>query len=358
MNKVFAEDSAYVAARINVQDLKGRVVVITGASGFLGYNFIHNLAFLCENGVGPSRVLALDNCRLRRPNWLETIAAQCRAVEFHTFDVISDDLSQLVDPKEVDYVIHLASIASPMFYRKYPLETIDANVWGLRKLLDLFKGTTLKGFLFYSSSEIYGDPHPDCIPTSEDYRGNMACMGPRSCYDESKRFGETLCYYYHQLYKLPVRIVRPFNNFGPGMGINDGRVVADFAKAVVEGHDIHIFSNGSPSRTFCYVSDAMAGYWKTLFYRDFDVFNIGIERPEVTVLELAEIYKAQGRKLWNYSGNIIHQVSDDPQYLKDNPQRRCPDISKARRLLGYAPTIEVQEGVGRYLRFLKEGEAR
>jgi UDP-glucuronate decarboxylase len=354
MNKIVAQDCLYVADRISAQRLKDQVIVITGAAGFLGFNFIHNLAFLCEKGAGPERVLALDNFCLGRPVWLAEIAARFPAIEVHSFDVAKDDLAALITPKKVDYVIHLASIASPVFYRKYPLETIDANIWGLRGLLDLFKGTPLKGFLFYSSSEIYGDPHPDFIPTPEDYRGNVACMGPRSCYDESKRFGETLCYYYHEIHKVPLRIVRPFNNYGPGMNINDKRVVADFAKAVVEGRDIHILSNGAPKRTFCYVADAMVGYWKALLHSEFNVFNIGIERPEATVLELAEIYKAGGREAWDYSGSISYQTSEDPQYLKDNPQRRCPDISRARKVLGYAPEIEVKEGVLRYLMYLKE----
>ncbi|MDE2223112.1 MAG: NAD-dependent epimerase/dehydratase family protein [Candidatus Omnitrophica bacterium] len=354
MNKIVEEDCAYVAARIDVRNLAGRTIVITGAAGFLGYNFIHQLAFLCGNNEGPSRVLALDNYRRGRPAWLEAVAARCAAVEVHAFDVVKDDLSRLVHPQEVDYVVHLASIASPTFYRQYPLETIDANVWGLRKLLDLFKGTALKGFLFYSSSEIYGDPSLENIPTSEDYRGNVACIGPRSCYDESKRFGETLCYYYHGLNKLPIRIVRPFNNYGPGMSIDDKRVVADFAKAVVEGRDIEILSSGSPARTFCYVADAMVGYWKALFYSDFDVFNIGIEKPEIAVAELANIYQLTGRKILGYSGKIVRKHSDDPEYLKDNPQRRCPDISKARRLLEYDPGIDVRQGVERYLAYLKE----
>ena len=124
----------------------------------------------------------------------------------------------------------MASIASPMFYRKYPIETLDANIWGLRRLLDYYMEKEMKGFLFYSSSELYGDPAPEAVPTSEDYNGNVCATGPRACYDESKRFGETMCMLFAQQYGMPIGVVRPFNNYGPGMKINDKRVPADFAK--------------------------------------------------------------------------------------------------------------------------------
>ena len=182
----------------------------------------------------------------------------------------------------------------------------------------------------------------------------MACIGPRACYDEAKRFGETLCYFFNKVYKVPVKIVRPFNNYGPGLSVNDRRVVADFAKSILENKDIVIHSDGSPTRTFCYVADAMVGYWKSLFYKNFDVFNIGIDKPEISIKELATIYREIGKRLFNYSANIIFKKSEDKEYLTDNPNRRCPCINKAKKLLGYNPKIKIHEGVERYLTFLKE----
>jgi UDP-glucuronate decarboxylase len=268
------------------------------------------------------------------------------------FDITRDDISVLKNAGSADYVIHLASVASPVFYRKYPLETLDANVWGLRKLLDYFCGRKLQGLLFFSSSEIYGDPAAAAIPTSEEYRGNVSCVGPRACYDEAKRFGETLGYVFAQTKKVPVRVVRPFNNYGPGMSLKDGRVPADFAKAVMTGKDIVIHSDGTPTRTFCYVADAIVGYLKALVYKEFDYFNIGMDAPEISMRQFAGIYQEQARALLNYSGKIVFAAAPDKDFLTHNPSRRCPDISKARRLLDFSPKFDPRQGVARFLEYL------
>ena len=198
----------------------------------------------------------------------------------------------------------MASIASPTFYRKHPIETLDANIWGLRKILDFYKNKEIKGILMFSSSEVYGDPDSKNIPTTEKYLGNVSSIGPRACYDESKRFSETLCYLYAQKFGMPISMVRPFNNYGPGMSIRDKRVPADFALAILKNNDITIFSDGSPTRTFCYVTDAIVGYLKALTYGKFDIFNIGIDKPEISIYELAKIYKEKGNLIFNYDKKI------------------------------------------------------
>ncbi len=213
---------------------------------------------------------------------------------------------------------------------------------------------SIKGFLFYSSSELYGDPAPEAVPTSEDYNGNVCATGPRACYDESKRFGETMCMLFAQQYNMPIGVARPFNNYGPGMKINDKRVPADFAKNIVDGNDITILSSGSPSRTFCYIADAIAGYLKIMLHGKYDYFNIGIDKPEISITRLAEIYKEAGKEVFGYEGKINYAVSEDKEYLTNNPQRRCPNIEKAKRVLNYKPQIEVEEGVKRFLNFIKE----
>lgn len=148
----------------------------------------------------------------------------------------------------------------------------------------------LLGFYFFSSSEIYGDPIAGNIPTPESYNGNVSCTGPRACYDESKRYGETLCVNFAQQYDLPIKISRPFNNYGPGLKITDSRVIPDFAKDVLSGRDINMLSNGSPTRTFCYVADAIVGYYKILVRgRKGEAYNIGVESPEISILNLAEL---------------------------------------------------------------------
>ncbi len=175
-----------------------------------------------------------------------------------------------------DIVIHAASIASPIFYRKFPLETIDSNVLGIRRVLEYSKKKKSKvKILYFSTSEIYGDPANNKIPTNESYNGNVSCVGPRACYDESKRLAETLCYVYSNYFKVPVVVVRPFNNYGPGLDIQDGRLPADLAKFILSKNDIKIYSDGKPTRSFCYISDAIIGYLKAMCYPRYNVFNIG-----------------------------------------------------------------------------------
>jgi UDP-glucuronate decarboxylase len=334
------------------EKMQGATVLITGACGFLGYFFLH---FFKAKGreLGVRKVIAIDNFILGRPAWVDVFAVD-ELFALEEFDVIAGDIATIPGSVEADFIIHMASIASPTFYRKRPIETLDANIWGLRRLFDFYQQKPLRGFLFFSSSEIYGNPDVEHVPTEEDYCGYVSCTGPRACYDESKRFGETLCALFARQYGLPIGVARPFNNYGPGMRLKDKRVPADFALAVYEGRDIEILSNGAPTRTFCYIADAVIGYLKILLYGRYDYFNIGIDKPEINIQELAEIYAGAGRDVFGYTGKVRYTASEDRDYLTDNPQRRCPDIAKARSVLGYTPSIHVEEGVARFLRFIKE----
>ena len=254
---------------------------------------------------------------------------------------------------DYSFIVHAAGIASPIYYRKYPIETMDANINGLRSLLDYARAqkdsaVPVEGFLFFSSSEIYGDPSPENIPTPEDYRGLVSCTGPRACYDESKRYGETLCVNFAQQYDLPVRCARPFNNYGPGLKITDRRVLPDLARDVLDGRDVVLLSDGSPRRTFCYSADAIVGYYKVLVKgRPGEAYNVGVEGPEISMLELAERVVAIGQELFGYSGRIARGESAEKDYLVDNPNRRCPVIRKAREELGYDPSVGIDEGLRR-----------
>ena len=257
---------------------------------------------------------------------------------------------------DFSFIIHAASIASPTFYRKFPIETMDANVNGLRHLLEYIKrqklsgDTSPEGFLFYSSSEVYGDPAADKIPTSENYHGNVSFTGPRACYDESKRYGETLCANFARQYDLPIRIARPFNNYGPGLKITDKRVIPDFARNILENENIVMLSDGKPTRTFCYVADAVVGYYKVLVNgRNGNAYNIGTESPEISMADLARMMAEQARHLFGYNGRVITTPSEEKDYLVDNPNRRCPRIDKAVNELGYAPQVKIDEGLRRSL---------
>lgn len=327
-------------------------ILLTGCGGFLGYYFM-NFFKVFGKELHIRKVIALDNFMLGMPRWIEEMRVD-PLFDIREFDIISGHISDIPGSKEADYIIHMASIASPTFYRKYPIETLDANVWGLRSLLDYYKDKDVRGILFFSSSELYGDPTPENIPTNEEYRGNVSATGPRACYDESKRFGETMCSLFASRYGMPIGVVRPFNNYGPGMRINDRRVPADFAKAVYEGEDIVILSSGSPTRTFCYIADAITGYLKVLLHGRYDYFNIGMDKPEISIKELAEIYISAGEEIFGYKGKVSYNASEDEEYLTHNPERRCPDITKAKEKLHYEPSIEVTEGIRRFLTFIKE----
>lgn len=334
--------------------LSGRRILIIGGAGFLGYYLVQSLLHLnasrfAKDGKAPVSVTVYDNFIRGVPDWLTAVEGDANLTL--TRHDITDPLPE--DMGHFHYIIHAASIASPTYYRKFPIETMDANVDGLRRVLNHClemkeAGTPVEGLLYYSTSEIYGDPDPANIPTPETYRGNVSCTGPRACYDESKRYGETLCVSFAQVHDLPVKIARPFNNYGPGLKISDKRVLPDFARDVLNGRDIVMLSDGSPTRTFCYIADAIVGYYKILFRgRPGEAYNIGLDTHETSMAELADQVVALGAELYGYEGKVVRQDSTEAAYLVDNPNRRCPIIDKARDELGYDPKIGVEEGLRR-----------
>ena len=345
------------ATHAELSQLEGRRLLITGGAGFLGY-YLVQAALAWNEYAEPERrisVTVLDNFARGVPAWIEALAAPGLTLVRH-------DIRQPLPPKldAFEYVIHAAGIASPTYYRLHPIETMDANVVGLRLLLDRAvelsaKGTPVEGFLFFSSSEIYGDPAPDRIPTSETYRGNVSCTGPRACYDESKRYGETLCVNFARQHNLPVTMARPFNNYGPGLKLTDRRVIPDLARDLLDDQDVTLLSDGRATRTFCYAADAVAGYYKVLVRgRPGEPYNIGTDEPEITMNELAERMAQIARELFGYHGQVVHRPSSDSEYLVDNPSRRCPDLTKARSELDYDPKVTLDEGLERTLLWYAE----
>jgi nucleoside-diphosphate-sugar epimerase len=331
----------------------GGRLLITGGGGFLGYYLIQSVLHWNDTRAAGARIrtVVYDNYARGVPEWLESLRAH------PDLELVRQDMIQPLprDMGHFDFIVHAAGIASPMYYRAQPLKCIDANINGLRNLLDYAvaeraAGRPVKAFLFYSSSEIYGDPAADAIPTPETYRGNVSCTGPRACYDESKRFGETLCVTYAQHEGIPVKIARPFNNYGPGLKITDGRVIPDFAGNVLAGRDIVMFSDGSPKRTFCYATDAITGYYKVLIRGgDGEPYNVGIEKPEISMAQLGNLVRDSASRLFGYKGKVVLGKAQEADYLVDNPNRRCPVIAKAREQLGYAPRVAIEDGVQRSL---------
>ena len=199
MKKIVKQDLERIYNGLTIEERKkfdGVTILFTGCAGFLGFYFSHFFVHY-KKDLNIKEVIGLDNFLVGYPKWLKDMN-ESGDLTLHKFDIISDSIASIPGIENATYIYHMASVASPVFYRKFPIETLDANIWGLRGLLDFFKERSIKGLVFFSSSEIYGDPTPENIPTSEDYRGNVSCLGPRACYDEAKRFGETMCYLYNQ----------------------------------------------------------------------------------------------------------------------------------------------------------------
>lgn len=354
-NEVVQQDLSYMAdcLKSEFSAMSGKRLLITGGAGFLGHYFVQGA--LHWNRMNPDQapisVVVYDSFVRGMPAWLSGLKG-----DFNLTLVTHDVRYPLpTDMGDFAYIIHAASIASPTYYKRDPIGTMDANVNGLRMLLDYArsqqeKGRPLNGLLFFSSSEIYGDPTAENIPTPETYRGFVSCTGPRACYDEAKRYGETLCVNFAHQFDIPVKVARPFNNYGPGLKISDRRVMPDFARDIMADRDIVMLSDGSPKRTFCYSSDAVTGYYKVLVKgHQGEAYNIGVETPEISVAELAEKLTAFARDLFGYKGKVIRRASEDASYLVDNPNRRCPVITKARTHLGYNPNVALDEGLRRSL---------
>lgn len=354
--KMLEIDLRYIFESVekDLYKLKDSTILITGYAGFLGYYL--TLFLLKHAEILNLELLCIDNLMFGKPKWQIKLEKNPR---FKTYAIGVENIDALLSIPElsnVNYIVHMASIASPVYYRLHPLETFHANVYGLECFGNMFlngKLPNLKRMLCLSSSEIYGNPDQDHIPTREDYFGYVSCTGPRSCYDEAKRSVETLCWIYGEHYGMPVSIMRPFNVYGPGMHIDDRRLPADLAASVLNNRNIILYSDGTPTRAFCYISDAIVGMLKIMLYPNNDIFNIGNGHNEISVIKLAQIYREIGKNLFCYTGDIVFRNHVDSHYLLNNPQRRCPDTTKASILLGYEPKIEIKEGIKRYLLYLK-----
>ena len=353
MSDIFTEDLININDSLSLKDKKfyeDKSILITGAAGFIGFYLVNFfLEYLHELNI--REIVLIDNHIAGSSNWFHSLKNNSR-VRIDEANVIDYDYETKLNKSNSYVVFHLASIASPVFYRKNPIETIDANVSGYRNLLDYFRDNqNLSSMVFFSSSEVYGNPDANNIPTSEEYNGNVSAIGPRACYDESKRLGETLSFVFSRYYNLPIKIVRPFNNYGPGMKINDGRVVSDFLRNVLNGENLKILSNGKQTRTFCYISDSIAGIIKVAAFNGFEVFNIGNETPEISVENLASIYITKAKKIMGFDLKVEKKLPTEEDFSTDSPDRRVPDISKARTKLKYNPKIDLETGIERFIKF-------
>lgn len=326
--------------------LEGKTILISGGSGFIG-SYINATLYLLNKKLlkNKCKVISIDNyITSSEKNFLLNIKDK-------NFRFLDGDIRlPVIINEKVDYIIHAAGLASPYYYKKYPLETIESAILGAKNLLELARVTKPISFLFFSSSEIYGDPDPKFVPTPETYAGHVSSVGPRACYDESKRLTETLCITYNQIYGIPIKIVRPFNVYGPGMRHIDYRVIPTFIYNGLRGKDLPVHDKGIQTRTFCYISDAIAAIFKVLILgKKGEIYNIGNDKPEVGMFELAQII-AEILK-----NGVKPRRKNYPQnYPAGEPQRRCPDLTKIKTQLNYSPKVDLKLGLKQTISWFKQ----
>ncbi len=334
-----------------VERFYGSRVLITGGMGFLGRYFT---AFFTQlNRIRPPRfmpceLVVLDNFITAGEHG--RLASKSREFAFVEHDIINPFYPE----RPVDYIIHAAGIASPFWYRKYPVETLKVSTVGTENILRLASKHKGSKTIVFSSSEIYGDPDPKHVPTAESYRGNISCLGARACYDEGKRVGETYCRVFHETFGVDVKMIRPFNVYGPGMQKTDYRVLPNFGAKIMDGKPLHIYGDGKQTRTFCYVTDAIRGFLQVLMDGvPGEPYNVGTPDPEISMVDLArEIGKVLGKE------PQYELVEYPDSYPGDEPMRRCPDITKARTQCGYEPQVSLQEGLARFFGWASETYAK
>jgi dTDP-glucose 4,6-dehydratase len=296
-------------------------IVVAGAAGFIGSHMCDRL--LAEG----HRVIALDNYITGRPENLAHLDGR------PGFEFVRQDITQPFDlDRPVDAVVNMASPASPKDYLEHPIETLDVGSIGTRNLLELARRHQAT-FLITSTSECYGDPQVH--PQVETYWGNVNPVGPRSCYDESKRFAEAMTMAYHRKHGVRTNIARIFNTYGPRMKLDDGRVVPAFLDQALRGAPMTVFGDGSQTRSFCYVSDMVEGLFRLMQSQERYPVNLG-NPVELKIAEFAE----RIRDLTGSRSEIIYQPLPE-----DDPKQRRPDISKAKRVLGWEPRIGLEDGL-------------
>jgi dTDP-glucose 4,6-dehydratase len=308
--------------------------VVTGGTGFLG-------SHLCDRLIAEGwEVLALDNLITSGESNVSHLAKNPR------FRVERGDVTKHIDVAgPVDYVLHLASPASPFDYLKFPIETMKVGSTGTHNALGLALAKKAKFFLA-STSECYGDP--EVSPQPEEYWGRVNPIGPRAVYDEAKRFAEAMTMAYHRYYDVDTHIVRIFNTYGPRMRLSDGRALPNFVHQGLMGKPITVYGDGNQTRSFCYVSDLIEGIYRLMLSDEHLPTNIG-NPQEITILQFAE--------------RVREHFPDAPPIIfeplpQDDPKQRCPDISKAKRLLGWEPKVGLKEGLQMTLDYFKENFAK
>jgi len=321
---------------MSIDKTQPATILVTGGAGFIG-------SHLCAVLVGKGyRVICVDNLLTGSRSNIHQLE-QNERFRFIEHDVTNELRSTMNDIRTIDFIYHLASPASPVQYQNHPLETLHVNSIGTENMLKLAQETGAS-FLYTSTSEVYGNPLEH--PQKETYWGNVNSYGPRSCYDEAKRFGEALVYTYTHHYRVNARMVRIFNTYGPHMEKDDGRVVSNFVNQALDNQPITIHGDGNQTRSFCYVSDMVEGIVRAMEteHTSSEIINLG-NTDERSIDEIADlIIKLSGSR----------SEKEYKELPPDDPVRRQPDISKAKELLKWEPKISLEEGLTKTIEYFKQ----
>lgn len=316
-----SEDIKSIGEKVDFNRFEDKSVLLIGSDGFLG-------------------------------NWFKEIFRKYN-VAYTTYDVRENKDNDICFPlwnmPRHDYVINCAGIASPEKYMVQPVTTMDISYIGTKNVLDWCIQQQVESVIMFSSSEVYGTPEPENIPTTEEYEGRIPTRKSRSCYDIGKQVLETLCHIYYNQHEVPVKVMRPFNFYGPYMGVNDNRVLSNWMRNYLKNEDIVVYGDGSQTRTFCYVGDGIAMILGVLLDgKNGEVYNVGNPTPEVTLGEMAEIFC----DILDYEGRAV--IEDYPSfYPSDEPLRRCPNIDKIVEHTNIAPSTTMEVGLHKMLEYFK-----
>ncbi len=344
-HRIVEEDlDRILAARVDWSAFDDATVLVTGANGFLPAYVVETLLRRNEaRGLGATHVIGLVRNEERgrerfrnyegRPDFALVVQDVCEPFQY---------------ARPINFIVHAASQASPKYYGVDPTGTLGPNVLGTRHLLEMAREHPVRSFLFVSSGEVYGHVSDDAVPTDEGTFGALDPMDVRSCYAESKRMGETMCAAWWHQHGAPAKAVRPFHTYGPGMRLDDGRVFADFVADIVQGRHIVMRSDGKATRAFCYLADAIEGFFTVLLHgENGQAYNVGNDACEVAILKLAEmltrLFPEKGLRV------ISDPLSASPGYMKSTIARSCPNTAKLRAL-GWRPRTPIEEGFARTVR--------
>ncbi len=324
-----------IKRQINRISPKNKKILVTGSSGFIGQ---HLIDLLVELGNGNNKIFGIDivQPKIKYENF--------KFIKKSLFKIKNSDLPKI----KFDYVVHLAGIPSPTYYKKNPIGTIYLN----SNLTEILIKKCLRDkskFIYFSSSEIYGNPSSEFIPTKENFNGNVSSISDRSCYDESKRMGETLTYIYKNYYNLDAKIIRPFNFYGNGMKSKDKRIIPQFFYQSLKNRNITVFDKGLQTRSYCHINDAIIMIVHIIFKGKNFVYNVGNPNEEKNALEIAQLIKKICK-----SNNNITKISYPKDYPSDEPLRRCPNIQKFIKEFGYKPKINLQKGLEEFKNYASD----